>query len=464
MPAVERTLGALGDGGDATTAGQIGEAAKKLEELAADLKAAKADDTARAQAIQEEMAKHSEVLTTLQAKHQQEEHVAAIGRAEATAKAALEYAQGVRHPSKAGIVSGSGGKGLYVPSGYQRGSFITAIMGASGRDAEAQAAGKAALAEMGLRYQTPEEAGSKATLGTTDATGGWVTPNAIVDMLIKPGRYVSPVPGLVTERGGLANVPSVDIPFRRGAPARAVVAPWGDTKENVDLTYEGYTATLYTVARVHDISKQFARKSAGAAEADVMEELAHAFSLGKTYYILQGAGSSEPYGLQTALALAGASTFTTSHTASDTTLAGSKAKAIAKAAGALAGRERRPEAAVMSATSYWTMLGEGTDEAGFFFANPANSPVTIAPGTLISPFGVPVFPENQLAGSDDLIVGQWSELKVYLGEDYRVDTSDQAGERWDKNLIGFRGEMEMGLDARPAVFAGAFQFVADIVA
>jgi hypothetical protein len=29
--------------------------------------------------------------------------------------------------------------------------------------------------------------------------------------------------------------------------------------------------------------------------------------------------------------------------------------------------------------------------------------------------------------------------------------------------VGFRGEQEMGLDARPAVFAGAFQFVADVV-
>jgi hypothetical protein len=43
-----------------------------------------------------------------------------------------------------------------------------------------------------------------------------------------------------------------------------------------------------------------------------------------------------------------------------------------------------------------------------------------------------------------------------------VDTSDEAGDRWDKNLVGFRGEEEIGLDARAAVFAGAFQFVADI--
>jgi len=44
-----------------------------------------------------------------------------------------------------------------------------------------------------------------------------------------------------------------------------------------------------------------------------------------------------------------------------------------------------------------------------------------------------------------------------------VDSTDIAGTRWDYNLVGFRGEMEMGLDARPAVYAGAFEFIADIV-
>ena len=44
-----------------------------------------------------------------------------------------------------------------------------------------------------------------------------------------------------------------------------------------------------------------------------------------------------------------------------------------------------------------------------------------------------------------------------------MDSTDQAGDRWDKNLIGFRGEMEIAFDARPAVFAGAFELVQDIL-
>lgn len=59
-------------------------------------------------------------------------------------------------------------------------------------------------------------------------------------------------------------------------------------------------------------------------------------------------------------------------------------------------------------------------------------------------------------------MGDFKKLKVWLGDSFRIDTSDVAGTRWDKNLIGFRGEMELGFDARPAVYSGAFQDIADI--
>ena len=215
---------------------------------------------------------------------------------------------------------------------------------------------------------------------------------------------------------------------------------------------------------MYDISKQFARQSADAAEADVMRELANGFALGEAWYTLNGSGTAMPYGLATAMDNAPA-TFRSAFTASATTLAGSMSTAIATAAGALALRNRNGGlTAVMSASSYWTMLSQGTDEAGFFFA-PASRPTAIpglAPGTLVSPFGIPVLPDSGFE-ADDMIVGQYAELKEYLGQSYRVDSSDVAGTRWDKNLIGYRGEMEMGLDARPAVFAGAFQDIADIV-
>jgi hypothetical protein len=75
-----------------------------------------------------------------------------------------------------------------------------------------------------------------------------------------------------------------------------VIAGWGTLKENVDLTYNGYTATLYTLARIHDLSNQFIRKSAGAAEADAMEELREAFRLGVSYYAWNGTGTAMPTG------------------------------------------------------------------------------------------------------------------------------------------------------------------------
>lgn len=449
---------------DTDTAAAIGKAALRMEEIANDMAAAKATDTARFDALQAEQVAQAEILTALKAKHDEEVRESTLQAASADAKAALAMAQGLRSPSKAALIGT--GSGLLVPSmgGYVKGAFLRALTTFQDNSAfdDDRKAAKAALESMSV-YLTPEEAGSKATLGTTDATGGWVIPNAAVEPTIKTGRYRSAVTGLVTSITGMGGVYSVDQPFRRSAPARMVVAPWGDVKENSNLTYEGYAATLYTIARIYDLAKQFVRKSAGAAEQDVIQELSHAFDLGAAYYILSGSGSAEPYGLQTALALGGAAGFTSSHTASDTTLAGSKARAIATAAGALASRNRVPEAAIMGSVAYWRMLSEGTDTAGFFFA-PAEGPQGIAPGTLVTPFGVPVYPENSIAAADDLIVGEWSALKVYYGDGLRVDTSSEAGERWDRNLIGFRGEGEMGLDARPAVFAGAFELVADIVA
>jgi hypothetical protein len=115
------------------------------------------------------------------------------------------------------------------------------------------------------------------------------------------------------------------------------------------------------------------------------------------------------------------------------------------------------------------MLRQGSDSAGFWFATNQNSPASIRPGTLISPFGIPVFADagaNQngtAAVIDNLVVADWSKFKIFLGQSYRVDSSDEAGERFDKNLTGFRGEEELGFDARPAVYAGHAQMITDVL-
>ena len=48
--------------------------------------------------------------------------------------------------------------------------------------------GKATLAGLS-RFVEQRDAGIKATLGSTDATGGWIIPNAMVDEIMKPAEY-----------------------------------------------------------------------------------------------------------------------------------------------------------------------------------------------------------------------------------------------------------------------------------
>jgi HK97 family phage major capsid protein len=449
----------------------IGKAAKRLDEIADDMAKAKDEDKTRFGELKTEQVAQAAVLNDLKAKAETEANDLALKGAVEAAAEWREFASTFRAPSKAHLIAGGGAP----QSGYVKGDFLFGVHEANARDADRQAEGKSILTQIAAKAKASgdakgfsyESAWGKSTLGTSDATGGWVIPNAIVDEFITPAtidniyrRICTVVPGVTAF--------AVDIPFRSAARTRAAVVAFGQTKENLDLAYNGYTATMYTLARIYDIGNQFLRQSRGAAETDVLSELAAAFAQGEAYYVREGSGSSQPYGYTSALT-SGPAAFRTTFTPSATTLAGSMAHSIADAAGALAGRGVRPDGAVLSASSYWTMLAQGTDSAGFFF-NPASGPTAInaLPGTLVSPFGVPVYPdadadlEGTAAVIDNLVVGQWKKFKIYFGESYRVDSSDQAGTRWDTNLTGFRGEEEMGFDARPAVYAGYFQAITDI--
>jgi len=436
----------------------IGKAAFRIEELASEMVKAKDEDTQRWHNLNAERQEQAKVLTELQAEFAKakvaEDHERAMAEV-AEIKAALAQ---TRAPSKAGAFSG----GRMASNGYQPGDFIGSLIDMTSRDPEVYGAAKAKLDGFSGR----QDAWGKAALGTSDATGGWIIPNAIVDELIVPAAAANIYTQVMTVVNGVT-APAIDLPFRSARRSAAAVIAFGTEKTNVDLAYNGYTATMYTLAKIHDIGNQFLRQSRGAAERDVIAELAAAFAQGASEYISQGSGSSQPYGFMTALANS-PSTFTTSFTASATTLAGSIARSIADAAGALGARGVTANGAVMAASSYWTMLGQGTDNAGFFFA-PANGPTAIRAGTLITPFGIPVFPDAALdikgtaSTIDNLVVADWAKFKLFFGQSYRVDTSDIAGTRWDYNVTGFRGEMEMAFDARPAVFAGYAQLITDII-
>ena len=453
---------------DAVTAGEtptvrimdaIGKAAFRIEELASEMTKAKDEDTARWQALNEERKAQAATLTELQGEYQKAKMAEENERVSAEVAEMKASLAAMRAPSKAGALSGGRVSGN---RGYQAGDFIGSLIDMTSRDPEVYAAAKARLSQI----TSFESNVAKAAVGSSDATGGWIIPNAIVDELITPAAAANIYRNAMTVVTGVT-APAVDLPFRSARRTAATVIPFGTEKTNVDLAYNGYTATMYTLAKIHDIGNQFLRQSRGAAERDVLAELAAAFAQGEAYYIREGTGSGQPYGYMTALANSPAA-FTSSFSASATTLAGSIANAIATAAGAVAARAGNPNGAVLSASSYWTMVAQGTDSAGFFFA-PANGPSAIRPGTLVTAFGIPVYPDatTDITGTasivDNLVVADWSKFKLFLGQAYRVDTSDMAGTRWDYNVTGFRGEMEMAFDARPAVYAGYAQLVADII-
>jgi HK97 family phage major capsid protein len=363
-----------------------------------------------------------------------------------------EAAKADRSASKARMIGTMRG-----PSNYcEPGRFLSSIVSARGNDYAAQIEGKAYLDSIS-RFSEPT---GKATLGTSDATGGWIIPNAIVDDLVKPAPSARGLIDIVNRKPGFGNQYQIDIPLRLASPNRAVIASWGSLKENVDLVYNGYTATMYTLARIHDISNQLLRKSAGAAEADALGELREAIRLGESYYLWSGTGTGMPYGL--AAAFTGAPAGFTSAFTPAATLAGSTVAAIGTALGALAARGITDGlAAVLSPTSFTRLVVQGADQAGVYLSGVQGYAPVAGFGSAPIVYGVPVI-ADPLCGDDDLYVGDWSKLNLYVGDSMRIDTSSVAGTRWDYNVTGFRIESEMGLDARPFVYAGWCQFIADI--
>lgn len=385
---------------------------------------------------------------------------------------------------------------------YKAGSFALGVFLARSHDAEEQAYGKAMLAGMGVDHASAlglDTAGlitlggrqmiGKATLGVSGVNGGYVLPNNLVDTVAKPNvqeaLYTGPN-ALCTVREGVA-VRGVDQPYRLTAPLRAQFSNWGATKENRDETYGSYTATLGTMALIYDVGKQYLRFSAGSAEEDIMDELAKAHRLGENYAVIAGPGTgqntpgvSDPTcGVYTSL-LAASPTYTTVFAgASASTILGNAGQAIAQGIAALTSRSRQPSAVVTDPITFWAILTQGSDSAGYF-----SGPTTMAGGISLSNeamragfqpgsnggvsfWGIPVVWDAQFnantGSSKHMIVGDWKALRIYRGTEFRVDTSDQAGTRWDMNLVGFRGEQEFGVHAGAAVATGSFQLVTNVI-
>ena len=362
--------------------------------------------------------------------------------------------------------------------GIAPGDFLTHLWKSRSRDMDEQREGKAWLAEHAVYYMDAPDKPAisfKATLGTTGATGGYVLPNNAVDAVLKPATAEAVYSDLVTVRTGI-NVRGVDQPYRLGPAQQATFQPWGNTKTNVNEAYGSYTANLGTLAMIYDQAKQYARFSAGAAEADAMDELARGFRLAENFAILAGAGTvntgtGDPTsGIYTALNASSSFTgYTTdfSGTANASTVAGSAAVGLRQGMKALATRSRYPNAIVMDPVTYFTLYEQGSDTAGFWVSDFVGSGFHMAPNGALIFQGIPILWDpnynTNTATTKGAIVGDFKALKLYRGLEFRIDVSDVAGTRWDTNEIGYRAESELGVNAYTAVNVGAFQLIKGLI-
>jgi HK97 family phage major capsid protein len=429
---------------------QLGKLTARIDAAVGVMQESKGEDAARWEAADNERKAAALELGEIRTKMAQAERDAATDAALAEWQATKASTHA---PSKASLV-GPGN----APSGYQAGDFLRAIVDSKSNDPELFGPAKATLRAMGSGYmEKPAE--SKATLGLTDATGGFIIPNNLVAELEKQSTAPNLIRSLVTVINGITGT-GVDQPYRALATTKALVIEPGSLKTNSNLAYANYTATLYTLARIYDLSTRFVRTSAGAAERDVLVEFARSFALGESYYIYSGAGTTEPHGILTALADS-TPTYDATFTGA-ATLVGSVAAGVATAAAALAARNVTPSACVMNAADYWQMFRQGADAAGFYAGGAATGAFSLDPGNQVRVWGIPVYADNSIA-SDTLLIGDFKRAKLYVGMGYRVDTNDQAGTRWDYNLIGFRGEEDIAFDARTAVATGAFERITNLI-
>ena len=434
---------------------EIGEEIAKLthtaKDLAEQMKVAAGEDESRYNELKAQLDKVTEDFKALK---EQEAKANREAEAEARLRQLESDLSSIRTPSKASLI----GPGV-PPGGRDDSKYFFATLASANSmklagSIEAMNEAKASLEGMGSFWQAPDPA-AKATVGDTDAAGGYLVPNPVVADINLQATAPRSVVDLFDNVNGVRGS-AVDIPWEQEAISRAVIALPGATKENSNFIVNNYTATLYTLARIFDVGNQLLRHSQGAAERLVRSKLARAFALGEDYYALQGTGTNQPFGLLTAIGTSG--TYVTSHTASNSTVAGSGITAVLKAAGALADRGAVPDGVVLNSGDFYTIAAQGSDNAGFWrdpFGTIANVGQDVAgPGGLR-------WRHSPNMPTDSLVVGEFSTTQFYRGDGYRVDSSSEAGDRWDKNLTGFRGEEEIAFDARPAVYSGKFQRITD---
>ena len=304
--------------------------------------------------------------------------------------------------------------------------------------------------------------GYKATVGDTDAAGAYIIPNNFVAQVVEicQGRNIyrqlmNVIPGV---RGQGVDIPyelddsSLQRAIGQGGEARS----YGSNKDTRDFTLGSATANLFPLARIIDVGNQLLRYSEGAAERLVRNKLATAFWKGEAYYILSGTGANnQPNGILTSLAAA-SSTYSTA-LSSET-----RAAAIGRGLGALESRACDATAVVMTPTDWWELAVEtlGSSGSGGWALAPGDGPQVNASQRSFPLWGVPVFRDNStFLTTGTALIAEWASIDLFFGQDYRIDVSDEAGTRWDRNITGFRAEEEIAFNADPYVLTGKVQRV-----
>jgi HK97 family phage major capsid protein len=254
----------------------------------------------------------------------------------------------------------------------------------------------------------------------------------------------------------------VDIPYEVTAISAALLqGAYGSNKDIRDFQFGRATATLYTIAQIADIGNQLLRQSNGAAEAAARRRLGKSIGILEATYITNGTGSSQPLGFfQAFLAYGDPAAFKTT-LSSEPRLA-----ALGRGIAAMETRgiPRDNLVIVMSPTDFWetAVEGLGTSYAGGWAVDPAGGAAANPPIT--SAWGVPLKsdPNWPAAQVGTALIIETSDVAMYTGQEYRIDVSSEAGNRFDQNITGFRAEEEFGFNAEPYVRTGRVQKVLGI--
>lgn len=411
---------------------------KQLTDLATELRDKSDIGLDRIAAIETEIAAKAAELDDLE----QEKHQKSIDAKLAELDERLKAFSRDRAQSKAAaILNGAvdGGPKVKSVGQYSEVNFLSALVNRRTGDTDAQEF-------------------VKAVLGTSSATGTAIVPNNFVAELTSALTLNNIYRGLFDVQSGVSGA-GVDIPYTATAVTAAMLqGAYGSNKDVRDFGFARATATLYTIAQIADIGNQLLRQSNGGAEREARKRLSQSIAMREATYITNGSGSSQPLGFFPAFMAYG------DVAAFKTTLSSEpRLTTIARGIAAMESRGvmRDNLVFVVDPVTYWEIASEGlgTSYAGGWAVDPAGGAAANPPIT--SAWGVPLKSDPNWPAAEvgtGLLIDR-TEPTIFLGQEFRIDVSGEAGNRFDQNITGFRAEEEFAFNAEPVVRTGRAQKV-----